>query len=124
MVSALANGNAWYFLRRSGVEMKLDGMVIPAAEISILTRPRLNLTSRHDRIVSGAVWTNVVTGVTTVEAVERQVIDLSVEPASNAFTQLETSTNLESWTAVGLPVPTGKTAMFVINPDESRRFYR
>jgi hypothetical protein len=124
VVSALANGNAWYFLRRSGVETKLDCMVIPAVEISIVTRPRLNLTSRHETIASGVVWTNFVTGVTTVEAVVRQVIDLSVEPTSNAFTQLETSTNLENWTAVGLPVPTGKTATFVINPDEPRRFYR
>jgi hypothetical protein len=55
---------------------------------------------------------------------ERAVIEITIPGGGNVFHQLETSSDLETWQPLGLPVPAGAVEAVVSEPSVSRRFFR
>ncbi|CAM2884519.1 hypothetical protein [Rariglobus hedericola] len=123
-ISSANTPTSFYFLRRTGSGTVLHRVVLPATRIITGLRPPLTASSRTASFFTGFQGRDPVSGQWGPISLQRNVIDLLIQPVDGSFSQVQTSLDLEHWTPIGLPQPAGKTVSFIVNPEEPRRFYR
>ncbi|MFH1497139.1 MAG: hypothetical protein ABII82_04865 [Verrucomicrobiota bacterium] len=123
-IDAVTDGEACHVLRATGTGTTLLRLTPDGPRVPVGQRPRLRAAGRTQAFPTGLARIDPNTGEPVPSTLDRRVIDLEVMSEDGVFFVLETSTDLENWTPIGLPFPAGQTATFVLPPEEPRRFFR